>query len=131
MTRPLWLLRVQVEAIHDHQLHEHGGLAGLQDPGALESALARPLNIFLHSKCDLADLAAAYAHGIVKNHPFVDGNKRIAFAVAAVFLDINRAEITMTEPEAALRMLELTDSSITEKQFADFLRTNSSKIKRK
>jgi death-on-curing protein len=131
MTRPLWLSRIQVEAIHDDQLHEHGGLAGLRDPGALEAALARPLNTFLHSKCDLADLAALYAHGIVKNHPFNDGNKRTAFAVAAVFLDINRVEISLSEPEAALRMLELTDSSITEKQFAEFLRKNSKRMKRK
>ena len=131
MSEPLWLSRVQVEAIHDDQLHEHGGLAGLRDPGALESALARPLNVFLHSKCDLADLAAAYAHGIVKNHPFNDGNKRTAFAVAAVFLDLNHVEITMTEAEATLRMLELTDSSISEKQFAEFLRKNTRKLKRK
>lgn len=129
MTEPFWLSRLQVEAIHDDQLHEHGGLAGSRDPGSLEAALARPLNIYLHAKPDLADLAAAYAHGIAKNHPFIDGNKRTAFAVAAVFLDINRVEITMSEQEAVLRVLELTDSSITEKQFAEFLRKNSRKIR--
>jgi death-on-curing protein len=131
MTEPCWLSRLQVEAIHDEQLHEHGGRAGLLDPGGLEAALARPLNIYLHAKCDLADLAAAYARGIVKNHPFNDGNKRTAFAVAAVFLDINRVEITMSEQEAVLSMIELTGSSITEKQFAEFLRKNSRKLKRR
>jgi death-on-curing protein len=131
MTEPFWLSRLPVEAIHDDQLHEHGGLAGLRDPGSLEAALARPLNIYLHAKPDLADLAAAYARGIVKNHPFNDGNKRTAFAVAAVFLDMNQVEITLGEQDAVLRVLELTDSSITEKQFAEFLRKNSRKAKRR
>jgi death-on-curing protein len=130
MTEPLWLSRTQVEAIHEDLLHEHGGLAGLRAPEGLESALARPINIFLHEKCDLADLAAAYAHGIVKNHPFNDGNKRTAFAVAAVFLDLNGLEITMSEQDATLMVLKLTDSSITQRKFAEYLRENSRKTKR-
>jgi death on curing protein len=95
----------------------------------LESALARPVNLFLHEKTDLADLAAAYAHGIVKNHPFNDGNKRTASAVAAMFLDINGIEITMTEQEVTVMVLSLTDRSITQKQFAELLRQHSRKIK--
>jgi len=130
MTEPVWLTRIQIEAIHDDQLRQHDGLDGLRDPHGLESALARPTNIYLHEKCDLADLAAAYAHGIVKNHPFNDGNKRAAFAAAAVFLDLNGLEITMTEQEAVMMVLRLTDSSLTQKQFAELLRQHSRRIKR-
>lgn len=131
MTGPFWLARAHVEAIHEDQLREHGGLDGLRDEGRLEAALARPVNIYLHSPCDWADLAAAYAHGIVKNHPFNDGNKRTAFAVAAVFLDLNGMGMTMSEPEATVRMLELTDSTMTEKEFAAFLRTHSQRTQEK
>ena len=127
MIEPVWLSRAQIEAIHDDQLQQHGGLAGIRAPEGLESALARPLNLFLHEKTDLAALAAAYAHGIIKNHPFLDGNKRAAFAAAAVFLDINGLEITLTEPEATVMILGLADGSITQKQFAELLRQHSRK----
>ena len=127
MIEPVWLSRAQVEAIHDDQLQQHGGLAGIRAPEGLESALARPLNLFLHEKTDLAALAATYAHGIIKNHPFLDGNKRAAFAAAAVFLDINGLEITLTEPEATVMILGLADGSITQKQFAELLRQHSRK----
>ena len=127
MIEPVWLSRAQIEAIHDDQLQQHGGLAGIRAPEGLESALARPLNLFLHEKTDLAALAATYAHGIIKNHPFLDGNKRAAFAAAAVFLDINGLEITLTEPEATVMILGLADGSITQKQFAELLRQHSRK----
>ena len=127
MIEPVWLSRAQIEAIHDDQLQQHGGLAGIRAPEGLESALARPLNLFLHEKTDLAALAATYAHGIIKNHPFLDGNKRAAFAAAAVFLDINGLEITLTEPEATVMVLGLADGSITQKQFAELLRQHSRK----
>ena len=127
MIEPVWLSRAQIEAIHDDQLQQHGGLAGIRAPEGLQSALARPLNLFLHEKTDLAALAATYAHGIIKNHPFLDGNKRAAFAAAAVFLDINGLEITLTEPEATVMILGLADGSITQKQFAELLRQHSRK----
>ena len=127
MIEPVWLSRAQIEAIHDDQLQQHGGLAGIRAPEGLQSALARPLNLFLHEKTDLAALAATYAHGIIKNHPFLDGNKRAAFAAAAVFLDINGLEITLTEPEATVMVLGLADGSITQKQFAELLRQHSRK----
>ena len=127
MIEPVWLSRAQIEAIHDDQLQQHGGLAGIRAPEGFESALARPLNLFLHEKTDLAALAATYAHGIIKNHPFLDGNKRAAFAAAAVFLDINGLEITLTEPEATVMILGLADGSITQKQFAELLRQHSRK----
>ena len=128
MREPNWLSRLHVEAIHDEQLAEHGGLAGLGSPDGLESALARPLNLYLYEKCDLADLAAAYAHGIIKNHPFNDGNKRTAFAVAVVFLDLNGLELTMSEPEATLAVLQLADGSMTQRDFAESLRAFSRKL---
>src|SRR5262249_43038127 len=127
MKEPFWLSRPHVEAIHDAQLAEHGGLEGLGSPDGLESALARPQNLFLYDKCDLADLAAAYAHGIIKNHPFNDGNKRTAFTVAAVFLDLNGIELTITEAEATLSVLQLADGSMTQRAFAELLRTSAQK----
>ncbi|MGD0614598.1 MAG: type II toxin-antitoxin system death-on-curing family toxin [Verrucomicrobiota bacterium] len=129
MTEPVWLSRAQIEAIHDDQLQQHGGLAGIRAPEGLESARARPLNLFLHEKTDLAALVVTYAHGIIKNHPFLDGNKRTAFAAAAVFLDMNGVEITMTEQEATVMVLSLADGSITRKQFTELLRQHSRKIK--
>lgn len=129
MTEPFWLSRAQIEAIHDDQLQEHGGLAGLRAPEGLESALARPINLFLHEKTDLPALAATYAHGIIKNHPFLDGNNGAAFAAAAVFLDMNGVEITMTEQEATVMVLGLAEGSITQKQFAELFRQHSRKIK--
>lgn len=117
--------------MHDAQLSEHGGLAGIRDPNALESALARPLNLFRYKKCDLADLAAAYAHGIVKNHPFNDGNKRAGFIAAAVFLDINGVELTMSEPEATLAFLGLADGSISQHRLAELIRQSSRKVPKK
>ena len=127
MKEPFWLSRLHVEAIHDEQLAEHGGLAGLGSPDALESAVARPQNLFLHEKCDLVDLAAAYAHGIIKNHPFNDGNKRAAFATAVVFLDLNGLELTMSEPQATLAVLQLADGSLTQTDFAKLLREHTKK----
>ncbi len=125
MSAPVWLTRDQVLAFHEEQLREHGGLAGIRDVNALESALGRPLNLFAYEKPDMAALAAAYAYGIAKNHPFNDGNKRLAFICAYVFLGLNGIQITMTEMEAVEVVLALAAGEMSEEAFADYLRKHS------
>lgn len=124
MREPVWLTREEVLAFHEAQLREHGGLAGVRDEHALEGALARAQNVFHYGKADLAALAAAYAHGIAKNHPFNDGNKRAAFISAYVFLGLNGIEFTMTEPDAIEAILGLAEGKLDQDAFADFVRKN-------
>ena len=130
MTTPVWLTREQVLAFHEAQLREHGGLAGVRDDSALEGALGRPHNILAYGKPDLPALAAAYAHGIAVNHPFNDGNKRVAFISAYVFLGLNGMEITMPETEAVEIMLALASGEINQDTFAEHLRKHSRDAKR-
>ena len=92
ISTPNWLLRSVVEAMHFEQIAEHGGASGIRDPGLLDSALARPLNLWAYASPTLFELAASYAFGVVKNHPFVDGNKRTAFLSAYLFLRLNEAD---------------------------------------
>jgi death-on-curing protein len=113
-------------AIHEEQLAEHGGSAGVRDRGLLESALARPRQI--HAYADdpsPAQLAAAYAFGIARNHPFVDGNKRTAFVVCAVFLELNGRRLTATQTDVVRVMLAVAGGSIKEDEFARWLESNS------
>lgn len=124
MREPVWLTREEVLAFHEEQLREHGGLAGVRDENALEGALARPQNLFHYEKADLPALAAAYAHGIAKNHPFSDGNKRTAFISAYVFLGLNGIDLALTEPKAIEVMLALAAGKLGQNAFADCLRQN-------
>jgi death on curing protein len=128
---PVWLTREEVLAFHDEQLREHGGLAGIRDEKAFEGALARPPNLFHYEKGDLPALAAAYAHGICKNHPFNDGNKRTAFISAYVFLALNGLEPTLTEPKAVEVMLALASGDLSQEKFADCLRKNTRSTRRR
>ncbi len=125
MKEPRWLQDIVVTAIHRRQLAEHGGLDGIRDPGMLSSALARPKNTFAYSdpKPDLAQLAAAYAFGIIKNHPFVDGNKRTAYVLCRTFLLINGHDIEATEAEKYQTFLALAEGSINEAQLVDWIRS--------
>lgn len=127
MTEPVWLLRSVVEAVHDAQLAEHGGLPGLRDAGLLESALARPRNSYGYGETEIRSLAASYAFGIARNHPFVDGNKRMAFLSAYVFLRLNGWQMTATEAEATTVILSLAAGSMSESDFAIWLCNNSVK----
>jgi death on curing protein len=120
-----WIAESSVLGFHDEQLAEHGGAAGVRDRGLLESALARPRNLAAYGEPDVFDLAAAYAFGIVRNHPFVDGNKRTAFTTAATFLLDNGHELNASETDAALTTLQLTDGTLDEEAFAAWLRANS------
>lgn len=120
---PIWLDARDATAVHDRQLAEHGGGQGLRDAGLLESALARPLNRWNYGEDDMASLAAAYAFGIAKNHPFVDGNKRTAWVLARLFLAINRQQLNFTPADAIAMMLALAAGELPEDDVASWLRS--------
>ena len=112
-----------LDAVHLDQLREHGGLPGLRDENALESALARPKQKWAYQQdADLALLAAAYGFGIASNHPYRDGNKRIAFLAIAIFLGLNGKELETTEAEVVTTMLALAAGDLTEDQLAQWVR---------
>lgn len=125
MSEPEWLGPTIVLDFHDEQLALFGGAAGVRDLGLLESALARPINKFAHGKTELAVLAAAYGFGIARNHPFVDGNKRTAFAAVIVFLGLNGIELDAAPEEATAVMLGLAAGEIDEGRFAGWIADNS------
>lgn len=123
---PAWISRRVTEAIHDSQIQEHGGAAGLRDAGLLESVLARPRNRWAYGEdADLADLAASYAHALARGHPFVDGNKRTAFLVAYVFLQLNGLELDALETEVASTMWKLSAGRLDETDFATWIRNRT------
>ena len=123
MREPKWVPRVVVEAVHFDQIRTHGGLAGLRDESALESALARPRNRLAYGrKPDLARLAAAYAFGLARGHPFRDGNKRIAFLTAVVFLGLNGYELEAADDEVVAEMVALAAGRISEARLAKWMR---------
>ena len=126
MTDPEWLSKALNLAIHDEQLAEHGGGTGVRDDGLLESALARPQNRFAYDAAtDLATLAAAYAFGLARNHPFIDGNKRTAFVAMELFLDLNGMTLAASDEDCVLTMLRLAAGEIEEEAFAAWLRANA------
>jgi len=127
MKAPRWLKDSVVEAIHKRQLAEHGGLDGVRDVGLLLSASARPKNLFVYGdpKPDIAALAAAYAFGIVKSHPFVDGNKRTGYAVCRTFLRLNGTDIEATDADKYLKVIGIADGSVSEEDFAEWIRAHS------
>lgn len=109
-------------AIHDEQLSEHGGGQGLRDEGSLEAALDRPRNLLHYGAPDIAALAAAYAFGLAKNHPFVDGNKRTSFVVTELFLDLNGYELAMDDVTAVTTWLSLAAGELAEEALAAKIR---------
>ena len=125
MREPYWLTLEECLSLHDLMMADYGGLPGLRDRGMLESALARPQQLFAYGRPNLVDLAAAYAAGIVKNHPFLDGNKRTGFMMGAGFLERNGHVFTASEPDAVLRTLALAAGEMTEAAFAAWLEANS------
>lgn len=124
MSEPIWLPLDLILAIHDEQLREFGGAGGLRDQGALESALARPLNRYAYGTTDLAELAAAYGFGLARNHAFVDGNKRTAFLAMVTFLGLNEIEFEVTEAETVVIMLGLAAGEVSEESLARWIRDN-------
>jgi death-on-curing protein len=127
MKEPQWLLRQTVLATQERLLAEFGGLSGVRDAGLLDSALARPQQLSAYARPSLFDLAAAYAYGLVRNHPFLDGNKRIAFTAAVVFLELNGRRFTASEAEAALKTLALAARELDEADYAAWLQDHSRK----
>lgn len=121
MTEPIWLSPELVIAIYDEQLSEFGGAPGLRDAGALESALASPLNRYHYGNTDLAALAAAYGFGLSRNHAFVDGNKRTAFLAIVTFLGLNEVDFVVAEPEAVVMMLALAAGEVDEEGLTQWI----------
>jgi len=122
MTDPFWLDLADIVAVHDRQLAEHGGGSGVRDITLLESALARPVNVWNYEQGDPAALAAAYAFGIARNHPFVDGNKRSAWVAARLFLSINGHGLAFDKEDATQTMLALAAGEISEDELAGWFR---------
>jgi death-on-curing protein len=124
VTEPLWLTRQIVEAIHDEQLATHGGAGGPRDEGLLESALARPHNKWAYEQAELAELAASYAFGIARNHPFIDGNKRTSLLALYTFLGLNEVDFIVPEAEAVAMIVSLAAGEVSEESLARWIRDN-------
>lgn len=119
----VWILEETVTAIHGRQIAEHGGSEGIRDQGLLQSALARPQNLLAYGEdVDLAALAASYAFGIAKNHPFIDGNKRTALVVMRTFLAANGADFKAGQEDKYITILKLAEGSIEEDELAVWVR---------
>jgi len=124
MTEPSWLSEEVIIAIHDEQLAIHGGGAGLRDAGMLASALERPINKWAYEDAGLPELAAAYAFGLAKNHPFIDGNKRTALLALYAFLFINDVDFIVPEADAAAIILALAAGEVEEEGLTRWIRDN-------
>jgi death-on-curing protein len=124
VTEPVWLSVELVIAFHDEQLREFGGPEGLRDRAMLESALGRPKNKWSYGEADLAKLAAAYAFGIARNHPFVDGNKRTALLAIVTFLGLNEIDFLAKEPEAVVIIRDLAAGEVDEEGLTRWIRDN-------
>lgn len=125
MSEPKWISKGLAIDVHSAQLALFGGPAGIRDAGLLESALDRPRNKWAYGERDLAALAAAYAFGIARNHPFVDGNKRGAFACMMVFLRWNGRQFAPSPPEATAAILALAAGELSEEALTDWIRNES------
>lgn len=123
-TEPRWIDYEQVIALHSRQLRRFGGAPGLRDEGMLRSALERPVNKWRYEQAELAELAAAYAFGLAKNHAFVDGNKRIAFMSMMLFLDRNGIELDADPAQATSIILSLAAGEVSEESLTRWIRDN-------
>lgn len=126
---PKWISKLAVFAIHERLLAEHGGAPGLLDEGMLDAALASPKNHFAYQDADILRLAAAYAYALTQNHPFADGNKRVALTVAGVFMELNGFRLEASEQDAADATRALSSRGIDEVGFANWLRTYSAQLR--
>jgi death on curing protein len=124
VNEPIWIDDRVVVAIHNRQLAEHGGLEGIRDEGLLESALGRPKNLLAYSELppDIASLAAAYAYGIAKNHPFVDDNKRTGYVVMRTFLKLNGCDIKASSPDKYQTWVELAEGKLSQEELGQWIR---------
>ena len=129
MKEAVWLRKDVLLAVHERLLAEHGGSAGIRDEGLLESAIGRPQNLFAYGKPTIFDLASAYACGVIKNHPFVDGNKRTGFMAAYLFLGTNGYEFEAAEEDVVIKTLAVAAGELDEEQYAEWLKSNSSQTR--
>ncbi len=126
MTEPRWVLNEIVVSVHRMLITEHGGSQGVRDQGLLESALARPKQLYFYQDdSTIFELAASYGYGLAKNHPFIDGNKRIALAIMGIFLEINNHSLNTPEPEAAIIIEQLAAGNLSESELTKWLRDSS------
>ena len=121
-----WLREIEVRAMHLELIADQGGMQVIRSPELLDSALARPRNLAAYGAPNLAELAASYAFGIARNHPFVDGNKRVALTCAAVFLDLNGWELIASQEDAVITFLSLAAGELGEHQLAEWINANLS-----
>jgi death on curing protein len=121
-------LREVVLMLHEQSLAQFGGSPGIRDAGLLDSSLCKPQNLFTYGKPSLFDLAASYAFGIIKKHPFIDGNKRAAFVVAVMFLELNGWRFQASEVDAVLRTLALAAGEMKETAYAQWLKESSTRV---
>ena len=122
VAEPRWVARLAVEAIHLDLIREHGGMPGIRDDDLLESALARPRQRHHYESAGTISLAASYGYGLARNHPFNDGNRRVAFVVMAVFLELNGYEFTAVEEEVVAAMLALAAGELAEEMLEEWIR---------
>jgi death-on-curing protein len=120
-----WLSADVLRAVHDEQLAEHGGAPGVRDAGLFESAITRAENLAHYGQPDVADLAAAYGHGLARNHPFIDGNKRTAFVAVELFLQCNGHTLEADDVACVLTMLAVASGTLDEAGFADWIRRHA------
>ena len=125
MNEPLWISEEIVRVIHQDQIQQHGGRLGIRDENILSASLARPRHLFVYNQPDLFDLAAAYGYGLVKNHPFIDGNKRTAFVIMTTFLLVNGYLLDVPEMEVVEMIERLATDQQTQNTLAQWLRENS------
>lgn len=125
MTEPVWIDSAACHAFHCELLERFGGIEGVRDQGLLESALGRPKHLFAYGKPSLYEMAATYAGEIIKNHPFLDGNKRTGFLAAALFLEINGRAFRATEEDVVERTLAFAAGAISEDDYCSWLETSS------
>jgi death-on-curing protein len=130
MSEPLWIRDDVVLAIHERQLAEHGGMSGVRDAGLLASALARPRNLFAYGNPapDIAALAASYAVGVIKNHPFLDGNKRTGYVLCRTFLKLNGFDIDASQIDKYQTFIGIADGSVSEDDLATWIRSKLVRI---
>jgi death-on-curing protein len=128
VVEPVWVELDLVLAIHDEQLAEHGGQPGVRDRGLLESALNRPRNQFAYGEPSILRLAASYAFGLSRNHPFLDGNKRTSLVVAELFLELNGYALTASDSQCIGTFLELAAGELTEEQLGEWMAANSNRV---
>ncbi|MFG6415297.1 type II toxin-antitoxin system death-on-curing family toxin [Roseateles sp. DC23W] len=123
-----WLNADVLRAIHHEQLAEHRGATGIRDEGLFESAVTRPRNLVAYGQPDVFELAAAYAVGLAKNHPFIDGNRRTAYVAMELFLSLNGLELLANDADCVITMLGVAASEISESELADWLRQQAEPI---